>query len=323
MNNKNFNIIEVTGCHGGECHLVRYGRGAALCDTGFAFAAPTVANNISKTIGGDALDSILLTHAHYDHAGGAPYVKAAFPEANLIANELTAEIFTRPGALRTMREMTAAARAEFGRDMAKMTEEDEKDMTNDLLDSFSADILVSAEANGTRVAEGILAYATPGHTRDMTSYYFDKLDLLLATETTGVIASSTAPCASPASRSRDIQGGKQINPTFITGYAQALSVSKQMKEIGAKYILTPHYGLISGTEALEFPDKTRAANEAFAEFVMSRHNRGLTEDEILRDYFAEYYEKLIRPTGKQPLPAVLANVRVMIPRLITELESSI
>jgi glyoxylase-like metal-dependent hydrolase (beta-lactamase superfamily II) len=368
MSNKNFNITEVTDCHGGECHLVKYDGGATLCDTGFAFTAPAVANNIRKALGGNALDSIMLTHAHYDHAGGAPYIKAAFPEANLIVNELTAKILTRPGALRTMREMTDAARTEFEYDTSITTGENEMNMSSnlldmfsrdtlvstkasktdvssdlldrfstniltptitnkpgassDLLDNFSADILVPANANGARITKGILAYATPGHTRDMTSYYLDSLDLLIATETTGVIVPAVKSCTLQSNQPSGTQNESSINPTFITGYAQALNASKQIKEIGARYILTPHYGLISGKEALNFPDKTRTANEAFADFIMSRHNRGLTDEEILRDYLAEYYEKLIRPTGKQPLAAVLANVRVTIPRLITELGSS-
>jgi glyoxylase-like metal-dependent hydrolase (beta-lactamase superfamily II) len=300
MANKNFEFIEVSGCPGGDCYLVKYGGGAALCDTGFAFAAPAVAKNIRKALDGGALNCILLTHAHYDHVGGAPYLKAAFPEANLIANELTAEIFTRPGALRVMREMTAAAREEFGCG---------DEPRGDLLDTFSADILVPADANGTRVADGILAYAAPGHTRDSTGYYFDNLDLLVATETTGVIVSI-------------IKNEIAINPTFITSYKQALTAANQMKEIGAAHIITPHFGLISGADAREFPDKARETIETFADFVMSRHNLGLSEDEILRDYLTEYYDKLVKPTGKQPMPAVLANARAMIPRLICELENS-
>ncbi|MDR1068263.1 MAG: MBL fold metallo-hydrolase [Clostridiales Family XIII bacterium] len=296
INKTNFNIKEVTGCLGGECYLVVSGNKTVLCDTGFSFAAPQAASNIAEATGGAGPDYIALTHAHYDHAGGAAYLKSVFGNAAVIANSLSADIFARPGALRVMRELNASAVEE-----APCRDPDASRGHGDMLDRFKADILVPGPEDYT-VAPDLVAIAAPGHTRDTTSYYFEDLGLLFATETTGVVA-----CGA-------------VVPTFITSYAQSLDAASRMEEIAAPSILSPHYGLLSGDDALLFPARAREACEVFADFVLSRHQSGMTYDEIVRAIHTAYYDALLLPTGKQPLAAFITNAKAVIPRLIAELE---
>jgi glyoxylase-like metal-dependent hydrolase (beta-lactamase superfamily II) len=199
-----------------------------------------------------------------------------------------------------MRELDAAAAEDAA--AAKIAP------SSDLFDTFSADIVfdISGEndaKNQHKIAPDITAIASPGHTRDTSSYYFDSIGLLMATETTGVIS------------------GTEIDPTFITSYTQSLEAIEQIKEIAPPFILSPHHGIIFGADAKAFPERAKEANERFANFVMKRFNSGKTEAEIMQDYLDEYYDKLIKPTGKQPLAAVIANAEAMIPRLIAELSS--
>jgi glyoxylase-like metal-dependent hydrolase (beta-lactamase superfamily II) len=170
----------------------------------------------------------------------------------------------------------------------------------DMFDSFKADILIPTPTDYL-VAPGMTAIAAPGHTRDTTSYYFEDLGLLFATETTGVVACGAAI------------------PTFITSYAQSIEAANRMEEIDAPFLLTPHYGLLSGDDAALFPRRAREACEAFADFVLSRHKHGKSNDEIIRDVQADYYDVFLRPTGKQPLAAFITNAKAVIPRLIAEL----
>jgi hypothetical protein len=114
--------------------------------------------------------------------------------------------------------------------------------------------------------------------------------------------------------------GERIIPTFITSYAQALEASEKIRELAPAYILSPHYGLLSGADAKSFPAKSREASERVADFVMKRHRSGKTDAEIVNDYLDEYYYRIIQPSGKQPFAATLVNAEAMIPRLIAELE---
>ncbi|MDR2770583.1 MAG: MBL fold metallo-hydrolase, partial [Clostridiales Family XIII bacterium] len=107
-------IIPVTGCPGAECFLLVSESGAFLVDTGYAFSAETTARNIARALGARPLDFILLTHSHYDHIGGLPALKRAWPEAEVIAHRYTGEIFTRPGAKRVMRSLDSDAAAKRG-----------------------------------------------------------------------------------------------------------------------------------------------------------------------------------------------------------------
>jgi glyoxylase-like metal-dependent hydrolase (beta-lactamase superfamily II) len=276
---------------------------------------------LGAALGADSLSYILITHAHYDHAGGAMRAKAIHPEAKLVCNGITADIFARPGALRLMRELDKAAAAEAAA-AGRMPDAQSRAETptsqpgtstaaapsetpsGDLLDAFSADLTFAFDSGITsrEIAPGITAIATPGHTRDSSSYYFDDLGLLIATESTGFFT------------------GTDIIPTFITSYAQALEAAENIRELAPVFILSPHHGVVSGTDAKTFPAKSKEASERFADFVMKRHRAGKTKAEIIEDYLDEYYYRVIYRTGKQPLAAMLANVEAMIPRLIAELE---
>ena len=46
---------------------------------------------------------ILLSHSHYDHAGGVPYVKESWPEARVVAGEHAAAVFAKASARQKMR----------------------------------------------------------------------------------------------------------------------------------------------------------------------------------------------------------------------------
>jgi glyoxylase-like metal-dependent hydrolase (beta-lactamase superfamily II) len=318
---KDFELIEVSGAYGGDCYLLRSDE-RALCDTGFSFAAETMCDRLAAALGEDSLTYILLTHAHYDHAGGAMRAKAAHPRARLVCSRVTAEIFARPGAVRLMRELDAVAAGEqaggetpAGCPTATPPREAgglptfRRASQGDLLDTFAADIIFDAEAHAEAYAgghsadigPGVTAIASPGHTRDSTCYYFSRLGLLVATETTGVPWNS------------------EIIPTFITIYRQALAAAEKIREIAPAYILSPHHGLLEGEEARAFPQKSREASERFADFVMKRHRAGLSYEQIIADYLDEYYYRVLKPMGKQPLAAALANAEAMIPRVIAEL----
>ena len=78
--------------------LVDDGKTAVLFDSGFGFTGFRTAEKIKSVLGERKLDYIFLSHSHYDHALGSPYILRYYPDAKVVAGEYAAEIFKRDGA---------------------------------------------------------------------------------------------------------------------------------------------------------------------------------------------------------------------------------
>ena len=72
-------ITDVRTLPGDSGFLIDDSKTAVLYDTGFGFTGEKLADNIKRELGDRPLDYIFLTHSHYDHALGAPYVATTYP----------------------------------------------------------------------------------------------------------------------------------------------------------------------------------------------------------------------------------------------------
>jgi glyoxylase-like metal-dependent hydrolase (beta-lactamase superfamily II) len=286
-----FDVVPVTGSPGGEAFLVRTAQSAFLVEAGFAFNADVLIPKVKDALGARDLDYILLTHSHYDHAGGVPAVKRVYPDAGVVSSEIAARVFRKESAQRTMRDLDRAAAALWNREPHE-----------DLFPTLRADVVV---ADGDVIETSdmhVRVIATPGHTRCCLSYYFEEADLLALSESTGVLMHSG------------------YVPTFIVSYRQSLEAIEKITALQPAHLLSPHYGLVSGDEALNYAAQARKAADDCAEFVLTRYRAGIPQDEIFADYTEHYYHIDLRESGLQPENAFLISAEAMIPRLIRESE---
>ena len=142
-------VTDVRALPGDSAFLLDNGKITILCDTGYAFTGARVAEHIRRTLGDRPLDYIFLTHSHYDHAAGTPYIRRMYPHVTVAAGAYAAGIFAKPSARAVMRDLDrkcAAAHGIFDYE--------------DLLDGLSADLCLSDgdEIPGT----GFSAVALPG-----------------------------------------------------------------------------------------------------------------------------------------------------------------
>ncbi|GMO57830.1 MAG: MBL fold metallo-hydrolase [Treponemataceae bacterium] len=284
-----FSVAKVTGAFGGDAFLVIVGHTTFLVETGYAFSANELLVKLQAALGGRALDYILITHSHFDHAGGTPAIKQVYPDAQVVSSEIAAQIFQKPTAHSTMRELDKKAAMIWG-----------KEQLPDLFASLKTDIAVS---DGYILRTGdvtVRVIAMPGHTRCCLGYYFEEIDLLVTTETSGVY----------------IFG--KFYPTYVISYKQSLAAIEKIEEISPAYILSPHYGVIKGDEAKRYAGNARITAQESAQFILTRHNEGKSEDEILEDYTDRYYNRDLKDTGIQSEEAFLINSKVMITRVIEE-----
>lgn len=283
-----YRIENVTGYPGGECHLVLSARAAVLLEAGYDFSADAAIKKIKQILGKRQLDAILLTHSHYDHAGGAAKIKRAYPAAQVIGSGHTAAVFQREGARRLMRELNdiAARRADVAANA-------------DAINELRVDTPVQG---GQRVRFGdmtIRAVASPGHTKCSLSYYFEETGLLAACETLGI-----AP-AYPA-----------LQSCYVVGYRMALDSIESARALHPRHVFVSHYGQIPDADVPAYFSRAAAAAEALKNTVLDSHAKGMDREAILDALVERFYIDELKEI--QPVEALRLNYGAMIDRTLEE-----
>jgi glyoxylase-like metal-dependent hydrolase (beta-lactamase superfamily II) len=90
-------------------HLVVEGEGAAFVDVGTGFSVPGLLGVLeAKGLPPEAVDWVILTHVHLDHAGGAGHILRRLPNARLVVHPRGARHMVDPS------KLWAGAAAVFG-----------------------------------------------------------------------------------------------------------------------------------------------------------------------------------------------------------------
>lgn len=279
---RNLTITDVRPLPGDSGFLIDDGKTSILYDTGYAFTGETLAMNVKKLLGDRKLDYIFLTHSHYDHALGVPYVKKYYPDAVVVAGEYASRIFEKPSAKATMRRLD--------RRFAKKCGVYEYE---DLVDFLSVDISVK---DGDKIKAGDMIFTAidlPGHTRCSVGFYLEENKLLLNTETLGVYF-----------------GNNNILPICLVSYKMSMESFKKAEKLDIENMLVPHYGLLDKEETKFFNENSENVLRKTAEHVRDLFNEGKTEEEVLKFFEDNFYTDVIRPA--YPIDAFLLNTGIMI-----------
>lgn len=285
------NITDVRSISGDSAFLLDDGNTSILYDSGFAFTGNNIANSIKEILGDRMLDYIFLTHSHYDHALGTPYILRVYPSAKVVAGEYTKKIFEKETARLLMSELDR-----------KFAEKCKAAPYEDLTAELRVDIPVS---DGDTILCGDMifrAVSLPGHTRCSFGYYLESEKLLLSSETLGIYT-----------------GEDCVIPSFLVGYRMTLDSIERAESLDIKKFLIPHYGLIEGEEADAFLSKARKSTARTCRDIAYLLKYGGTKEEAI-DLFKErfYHGKVIEA---YPIDAFMLNTNIMIDLIIREILS--
>lgn len=284
------NIYDVRFHPGDSGFLVDDGKTSVLYDSGFGFTGFGVAENIKKILGERKLDYIFLSHSHYDHALGSAYILEYWSDATVVAGAYAANIFSRDGAKKLMRELDGKFALHCG-----VTEYEF------LGDKLRVDIEVE---DGDIIKAGEMTFeavALPGHTKCSFGFYCKDEKLLLSSETLGVY-----------------DGDETVIPSFLVGYNMSLESMKKIKKYDIEKILIPHVGIIDGEKTKYFLSIMEEKASYFAELIAGFVKDGKTDDEII-DYFVRTYRKgYIEKI--YPIDAMSLNLSIMIKLIKKEFE---
>ena len=282
-------ITDVRAVPGDSGFLIDDGKTAVLCDSGFAFTGYQVADNIKKMLGRRPLNYILLTHSHYDHVLGTPYILKEYPNAKVIAGVYADQIFRKPTARAVMRELDGKAAKKHG----VLSYED-------LIDNLKIDGTVE---DGDTIACGdmhFMAVALPGHTKCSVGYYLVENKLLLSVETLGVYL-----------------GDQTYLPSFLVGYQMTLESIRKAGQMEVETILLPHYGVVEGEEMRAYLENAEVVTKEAAHTIAAMFRAGKTKEEILAFFTERDYKDHVKPI--YPIDAFLLNTGIMIQRAEKEL----
>lgn len=281
-------VTDVRAHPGDSAFLVDDGVTAVLYDSGFGFTGDRVARNICAVLGDRPLSMILLTHSHYDHALGSVHVAEHYPQAQIVAADYAAKIFTKPSARKVMADLDRKFAARCGIF-------DYADRTGDL----RVDIPVS---DGDKVRAGDMEFtvvALPGHTKCSVGYYLASHALLLSCETLGVY-----------------DGKETIVPSCLVGYEMTLASIEKARALDIRQILLPHHGLLGPEETAYYLSHCRDAAVTTAEAIRGILRKGGTREDAVRYYADTFYHGDI--CQRYPEDAMLLNTGIMVDLLARE-----
>ena len=282
-------VTDVRVCPADSAFLIDDGNTAILCDAGFGFTGTRIAQNVKKALGERPLDYIFLTHSHYDHVLGTPYVLEYYPHAKVVAGSYAARIFAKDSAKALMRDLDR----KFANTCGIF---DYPDLVNNL----RVDIPVE---DGDTMQAGDMAFtviALPGHTKCSVGFYLAAEKLLLSSETLGVF-----------------DGEQTIMPCYLVGYQMALDSIARAKALDVERAVFPHCGLADKERtAYFFAHAEQAARESGEAIAKILRNGGSKEDAL--QYFRD---KFYRGKIKEgyPIDAMLLNTSITVNLIEREL----
>ena len=289
--------IDKVGHPGGEAYLARTSERTLLFDSGFAYSAPALVEELEELLGERALDSIFLSHSHYDHASGSVWVKERWPGAVICGSAHAAHVLERPGARDTILALNYEATKtalEFGR----ISDEQANAVDYAPLAKLAIDEIVD---DGSIIDMGSITFeviAAPGHTRCSLMLWCPDERLLFGSESLGLMLSD------------DIVG-----LCCLTGYYDCLATIARAQSLEPEHIVTSHREVVSGAQATRYLENAHRWAEKIAHLVWESHAKGMDKDQIAAEIEELFFTQTERKSY-QPKAAFDLNTKILIDLLL-------
>lgn len=289
-------IYDVSGDACGNAYLLR-GTKNLLFDTGMAFCAGKMVQRIKDQLKGEDLDAVFLTHSHYDHVSGVPFIREAWPQVKVMIAPHGKAVLEKASARRVMWEMNSAAARMRGLEPVPY---DERLLWAD-----------QSLEDGQTVDLGewhVTALKAPGHTRDCSSFVIFRDDcretMMLCCETAGVY-----------------MDGYGFTPCFLVGVEETLRSIEKMEQVGADILLGIHSGYLDQEKIPDIWERCREDTKRARERMWAVLQKTGDREEQIRSLAQYYWPECIRVY--QPYEAYAVNMGHMLATVEREMGQSV
>ncbi|OPY70289.1 MAG: hydroxyacylglutathione hydrolase [Syntrophorhabdus sp. PtaU1.Bin002] len=285
--------LYVTGLAWSPVYLLA-AREPILFEAGFHCVGPMYEEAIRNVVGGRIPKILFLTHVHWDHCGATAYLKKAFLGLRVAGSGRSAAIIKRPNAQTLIKRLSRNVIPL----VAGIDGINEDKLINYPFESFEFDIIVE-DGQVIELENGLTVkvIATPGHTRDLISYYIPERRILIATEAGGV---------------RDQAG--QIITEFLVDYDMYVASLKRLAALDVDIFCQGHHFVFVGDDVGSFFARSLKAAEEFRNDVeMLLDMEGGSVERVVQLIKAKQYDT---NTGvKQSEQAYLLNLTARVTHL--------
>lgn len=269
-------IVNVCGDDSNATWLIK-GEKNVLYEAGMAYSADKMIENIKKELHGAPLDAVILSHSHYDHVSGLPFVRKEWPEVVVYGSAYAAKILEKPTVRATMRNLSEEAA--IGAGLMKLPEYDD--------DGIRIDVLVKDGDVFWIGNTKIQVIETPGHTKCSVSYFIND-DVIMASETIGVF-----------------KGGWYM-PCYLVGYQMCLDAVDKLRALPAKHLFISHMGIQNAEDMETLWTFIREKLEVTKDEIVEILKHYDTQEERLQVMKERYHDNVV-DESEQPTGAFLLN----------------
>jgi 2-aminobenzoylacetyl-CoA thioesterase len=271
-----------------------------IFEAGFCCMGGHYEKDIAELLHGKKPEMLFITHVHYDHCGAASYLQKAFDGMAIGASRRASEIIQRPNAQKLM--------VSLSENVIKLIENmdniNNKILLRDQFEPFRVNmILEDGQIIDFQNGLSVHVIATPGHTRDMLSFYVPEKKLLIATETAGCMS---------------LTG--HIITEFLVDYDLYITSLKRLASLEVDVLCQGHHFVFTGRDVREHFERSIISAERFKETVEELlQSEGASIEKVVSMIKAKEYDT--NPGPKQPVGAYLLNLGKRVSHLAERLKA--
>jgi 2-aminobenzoylacetyl-CoA thioesterase len=265
-----------------------------IFEAGFCCMGRHYEKDIVKLLYEKKPEMLFITHVHYDHCGAATYLKNVFEGLKIGASRRAAEIIQRPNAQALMVNLSD----NVIKLIENMDSVNNEMLVRDQFEPFYVDtILEDGQIIDFKNGLSVHVIASPGHTRDMLSYYIPEKKFLIATETAGCMSHTGS-----------------IITEFLVDYDDYITSLKRLANLEVDVLCQGHHFVFTGSDVKEHFKRSIISAEKFKETVEGLlKSEDNSFDQVISMIKAQEYDP--NPGPKQPEKAYLLNLRKRVGHL--------